>query len=166
MPYSNNSLLNRQHGWNWASFIFLCVISRCVYYFQTLFIQQHELMVTVLVYIYVQAAAHCFEETVLLNPVSALHHVRLADVYYSIGESIILNHLLLQQCLESRLTHNSYCTCLLYNHNSGGFGSLVRARKHYAISLQHQSAQHNLRAVYGILYTCRLILGDTAATNR
>lgn len=52
-------------------------------------------MVTVLVYIYVQAAAHCFEETVLLNPVSALHHVRLADVYYSIGESIILNHLLL-----------------------------------------------------------------------
>mmetsp|Transcript_106073 Transcript_106073/g.208061 ORF Transcript_106073/g.208061 Transcript_106073/m.208061 type:complete len:300 (+) Transcript_106073:34-933(+) len=77
------------------------------------------------------AAAHCLEETVLLNPVSALHHVRLADVYYSIG----------------------------------GFDSLVRARKHYAISLQHQSAQHNLRAVYGILYTCRLILGDTAATN-
>jgi predicted aconitase len=33
-----------------------------------------------------QAAAHCFEELVLLNPISAHHHVRLAEVYYSMGE--------------------------------------------------------------------------------
>lgn len=33
-----------------------------------------------------QAAAHCFEEAVLLNPVSAAYHSRLAEVYYTLGE--------------------------------------------------------------------------------
>mmetsp|Transcript_2320 Transcript_2320/g.3655 ORF Transcript_2320/g.3655 Transcript_2320/m.3655 type:complete len:300 (+) Transcript_2320:107-1006(+) len=38
------------------------------------------------------SAAHCFEELVLLSPTSAPHHVRLADVYYTIGnfESLLL----------------------------------------------------------------------------
>ena len=40
---------------------------------------------------------------------------------------------------------------------AGGVESLVRARKQYAISLQHQSATHNLRAVYGVLYTSRAL---------
>jgi hypothetical protein len=39
----------------------------------------------------------------------------------------------------------------------GGFDNLVKARKHYAISLQHQCAAHNLRAVYGVLYACRAL---------
>lgn len=33
----------------------------------------------------------------------------------------------------------------------------MRARKHYALSLQHQVAQHNLRAVYGLVYACRAV---------
>uniref|UniRef100_A0A7S3M0G9 ER membrane protein complex subunit 2 n=1 Tax=Spumella elongata TaxID=89044 RepID=A0A7S3M0G9_9STRA len=64
------------------------------------------------------AAAHCFEEAVLLNPVSAAYHSRLAEVYYTLG----------------------------------GFDNFVLARKHYAMSLQNQAAQHNLRALYGVLY--------------
>lgn len=36
--------------------------------------------------LFLQAAAHCFEEAVLLNPVSAAYHSRLAEVYYTLGE--------------------------------------------------------------------------------
>jgi tetratricopeptide (TPR) repeat protein len=33
-----------------------------------------------------QAAAHCFEEAILLNPGSAAYHTRLAEVYYTLGQ--------------------------------------------------------------------------------
>jgi hypothetical protein len=50
---------------------------------------------------------------------------------------------------------------------TGGSDDLVRARKHYALSLQHQVAQHNLRAVYGIVYTCKAVaaLGEGASES-
>lgn len=38
---------------------------------------------------------------------------------------------------------------------SGGYDNFVLARKHYAMSLQSQAAQHNLRALYGVLYASR-----------
>jgi hypothetical protein len=50
-----------------------------------------------------------------------------------------------------------------YSAPAGGFDSLVKARKHYAISLQHQCAAHNLRAVYGILYACRALRAVSVA---
>ena len=42
--------------------------------------------------------------------------------------------------------------CLTNHLNVGGFDNFVLARKHYAMSLQNQAAQHNLRALYGVLY--------------
>lgn len=44
----------------------------------------------------------------------------------------------------------------------GGFEYYVQARKHYALSLQNQSAQHNLRAVYGVLYASRAAAAEAA----
>jgi ER membrane protein complex subunit 2 len=77
------------------------------------------------------SGAHCYEEIVLIDPNIAIHHTRLADIYYSIGS---------------------------YDYQ-------VLARKHYSTSLTLQAAHINLRALYGLIYTCRNILADTNPDN-
>lgn len=48
----------------------------------------------------------------------------------------------------------------------GGLDNLVRARKHYALSLQQQCAPHNLRSVYGLVYACRAIVAAAEADQQ
>jgi tetratricopeptide (TPR) repeat protein len=76
------------------------------------------------------AAAHCFEELVLLGATTAAYQIRLGDCYYTIG----------------------------------GFDYSVLARKHYALSLIQQSAKHNLRALYGVIYACQAVAASAAAS--
>jgi hypothetical protein len=75
-----------------------------------------------------QSAAYCVEEVVLLSPVSAVYHTKLAEMYYSCGGG-----------------------------GASAHTNLLKARKHYAMSLNIQSAKNNTRALYGLLATCSAI---------
>uniref|UniRef100_A0AAV1TQ44 ER membrane protein complex subunit 2 n=1 Tax=Peronospora matthiolae TaxID=2874970 RepID=A0AAV1TQ44_9STRA len=67
-------------------------------------------------------AAFCYEELVLLNPMDAIYHSRLADIYSTIG----------------------------------GLDSLLKARKHYAHSLELNKKQ-NLRAYFALVICTKAI---------
>lgn len=90
-----------------------------------------------------QDAAHCFEELVLLEPRNAAHHAHLAEAYYSCGERT--DHELLSTLLSTSVVA------------AGGADNLLCARKHFSISLSHQGAPFNLRAVYGLIASCKAI---------
>jgi len=67
-------------------------------------------------------AAFCYEELILINPMSYLYHIRYADILYTLG------------CADK----------------GGGTEQLRTARKYYAHSLDLKP-HNNLRAVYGLL---------------
>jgi ER membrane protein complex subunit 2 len=77
-----------------------------------------------------QAAAHCFEELVLMDPRNAHFHCKLAESLFSMNNEHLLN-----------------------------------ARKHYSISLTHQNASLNLRALYGLIATCQRIQDLSPSTE-
>lgn len=50
-----------------------------------------------------------------------------------------------------------YCRLAECLYTLGGGENLVKARQYYSVSLNHQRAQNNSRALYGLLATCREI---------
>ena len=42
----------------------------------------------------------------------------------------------------------------------GDYDHLVLARKHYTISLNILSSQVNIRALYGLIYSCKSIIAE------
>lgn len=74
----------------------------------------------------IASAAFCMEELILMEPVNAPAHTRLADCYYSLGS----------------------------------YDNFVKARKHYALSLDYQGPASNLRALYGLIKTSKAVSSD------
>lgn len=98
------------------------------------------------------AAAHCYEELVLLAPDNAHNHSRLAECYFTMGKIETFD----SRCLASFKKIGI---------NIGDIEHLLLARKHYTISLNLQAAQLNIRALYGLCATCRLIKEQYSAID-
>lgn len=73
-----------------------------------------------------QSAAFYYEELVLIEPNNCHYHTRLADIYFTLGNSLGLTS-----------------------------DELLNSRKHYSISLNISSPKNNLRALYGLITSCK-----------
>jgi hypothetical protein len=99
-----------------------------------------------------QSAAYCFEELVLLAPLNSLMHTRLAETLYTIGTPCYHLPACLPACLLQYNVMWRNVTC------AGGMEALVKARKHYSLSLANQTYKTNTRALYGMVMTCRALV--------
>jgi tetratricopeptide (TPR) repeat protein len=75
-----------------------------------------------------QSAAFYYEELVLIEANNCHYHTRLADIYYTLGNSFGLTS-----------------------------DHLLNSRKHYSISLNVLTPKNNLRALYGLITSCKAL---------
>lgn len=92
-----------------------------------------------------QSAAVCLAEVAIIQANSPHVHTRLAEVYYTIGMTLISCSLYIMINVVNLLL-------------IGSRESLTQARHHYSISLHLLNAEHNLRALYGLIATCTSLL--------
>lgn len=91
--------------------------------------------------------------------------MELAEIYLENSE-----HAEAAYCLEELVLldpHNCHHHNRLADvyYTIGGVESLLRARKHYTMSLNYQSAESNYRALIGLIYTCQALASSASSSS-
>jgi ER membrane protein complex subunit 2 len=107
-----------------------------------------------------------------LNDIITLYYqdqqtwTELAEIYIEVGDFSSAAFALEELIIISPLTVAYHTRLAEVLYSIGGVPSLIKARKHYAFSLNTQGSALNKRALFGIIATCKAILDETPAAEK